>query len=578
MRVWCTGALAIAALTTACGSGPRADSEAADSSASTSASSEWFTDRTTEAGISFVHFNGMSGAYYFPEVMPPGVGLFDYDNDGDLDLFLVQGRMLGTGTPLRPPSNPVKSRLLRNDLHVAANGTSTVRFVDVTEHAGITADGYGMGVAAGDIDNDGWTDLYVTNFGRNQMLRNNRDGTFTDISTRSGTNHDGFSVSAAFVDYDRDGWLDLYVGNYVVYQIANDQRCSNLAGVRTYCPPQVYRAQPDRLYRNRGDGTFADMTAQALVGPDFGRALGVATADFDGDGWIDIYVANDGTENILWTNQRNGTFRNTALLAGVALTAEGQAEASMGVDAGDFDNDGDEDLFMTELNGEGSNLYVNAGNGFFDDRGARSAVGPLSLQYTGFGAAWIDFDNDGWLDLLSVNGRIQAAEGDTRGPFPLEQPPLLFRSLGNGRFEDVSAAAGPAFRMPHVGRGAAFGDIDNDGDQDVVIGNDAGPTRLLINNVGNRNHWVGLRLVGQRTSRDMVGARVELTRNDGSVLARRARSDGSYASANDPRVLVGLGTTGGPSRVRVRWPNGQMDEWSDVPADRWTTLVEGSAR
>ena len=574
MRGWWTTAVAVSFATAACGSNSRGDAGAAAPAPPV----EWFSERAADAGITFVHFNGMAGAYYFPEVMPPGVGLLDYDNDGDLDLYLVQGRMLGTSPPSPPPSGPIMARLFRNDLRIAADGTRAVHFTDVTDASRIVADSYGMGVAAGDIDNDGWTDLYVTNFGRNQMWRNNGNGTFTDVSARSGTDQEGFSVSAAFVDYDRDGWLDLYVGNYVRYSLAADQRCSNLAGVRTYCPPQVYPAQPDRLYRNRGDGTFTDVTTSALIGRDLGRALGISTADFNGDGWIDIYVANDGSENILWTNQRDGTFRNTALLAGVALTAEGQAEASMGVDAGDFDNDGDEDLFMTELNGEGSNLYVNGGKGLFDDHGARSALGPASLQYTGFGTAWLDFDNDGWLDVLSVNGRVQAAEGDTRQPFPLEQRKLLFRNLGNGRFEDVSGKAGAAFQLAEVGRGAAFGDLDNDGDQDVVIGNDAGPTRLLINNVGNRNHWVGLRLVGQPAKRDMLGARVEIINKGGDVLTRRARSDGSYASANDPRVLVGLGTAGEAPRVRVRWPDGQAEEWSSVPLDRWTTLAQGTAQ
>jgi len=539
---------------------------------------EWFVDATAEAGISFVHFNGMSGAYYFPEVMPPGVGVFDFDNDGDLDLYLVQGQRLGSGAPQQPPPEALKGRLLRNDLRVAVDGTRTLRFTDVTDASGIDAAGYGMGVAAGDIDNDGWTDLYLTHFGRNQMFRNNGDGTFSDVSARSGTDQTGFAVSAAFVDYDRDGSLDLYVGNYVVYALARDQRCANLAGVRTYCPPQVYAPQPDRLYRNRGDGTFVDVTARALVGSALGRALGVSTADFNGDGWLDIYVANDGSENILWTNQRDGTFRNTALLAGVALTAEGQAEASMGVDAGDFDNDGDDDLFMTELTGEGSNLYVNDGTGLFEDRSAPTAVGPLSLQYTGFGTAWLDYDNDGWLDLLTVNGRVQAADGETLGPFPLEQRRLLFRNLGNGRFEDVSARAGKAFEMAEVGRGAAFGDVDNDGDTDVLVGNDAGPTRLLINTVGARQHWVGLRLVDAKARRDMLGARVQVFRGDGVVLTRRARADGSYASANDPRVLVGLGASTEPPRVRVTWPDGLDEEWPSVPVGRWTTLVQGSGR
>jgi len=574
MRVSCTAVVAVSVAAAACGS----NSRVADDAAAAARTPEWFTERAADAGINFTHFNGMSGAYYFPEVMPPGVGLLDYDNDGDLDLYLVQGQALGTGAPLRPPPGPLTGRLLRNDLQVSPDGNRVLRFTDVTSASAITASGYGMGVAAGDIDNDGWTDLYVTYFGRNQLWRNNGNGTFTDVSARSGTALEGFSVSAAFVDYDRDGWLDLYVGNYVRYSLETDQRCSNLAGVRTYCPPQVYPALPDRLYRNRGNGTFADVTATALIGREFGRALGVSTADFDGDGWMDVYVANDGSENILWTNQRNGTFRNTALLAGVALTAEGQAEASMGVDAGDFDNDGDEDLFMTELNGEGSNLYVNSGTGIFDDRGARSALGPSTLQYTGFGTAWFDFDNDGWLDVLSVNGRVQAAEGDTRQPFPLDQPRLLFRNLGNGRFENVSGIAGAAFAVAEVGRGAAFGDLDNDGDQDVVIGNDAGPTRLLMNNIGNRNHWIGLRLVDRRAGRDLLGARVEVVRSDGTVLTRRARSDGSYASANDPRVLVGLGTAREAPGIRVRWPDGQTEAWPSVPLDRWTTVVQGTGQ
>ena len=574
MRAWPAALLATSIALPACGTG----TPAATSRAAVAAPNDSFVDRTTDAGITFVHFNGMSGAYYFPEVMPPGAGLLDYDNDGDLDLFLLQGQRLGTGTPLTPPPDSLTSRLLRNDLVVSADGSGRVHFVDVTAASGLATTGYAMGVAAGDVNNDGWTDLYVTAFGRNQMFRNNGNGTFTDISAQSGTDSSGFSVSAAFVDYDRDGWLDLYVGNYVSYRLDADQRCANLAGVRTYCPPQVYAAQPDRLYRNRGDGTFVDVTARALPGGGVGRALGISSADFNGDGWMDIYVANDGSENILWTNQRDGTFRNTALLAGAAVTAEGQSEASMGVDAGDFDNDGDDDLVMTELNGEGTNLYVNAGRGVFEDRGAHSGLGPLTLPFTGFGTAWIDFDNDGWLDVLSVNGRVQAAEGDARGPFPLEQRKLLFRNLTDGRFEDVSTRAGAVFQVADVGRGAAFGDIDNDGDQDVVVANDGGPTRLLLNTLGNRNHWVGLRLKGNREKRDMLGARVDVTRSDGKVLMRRARSDGSYASANDPRVLVGLGASTGAPRVRVRWPDGQVDDWADVAVDRWSTFTQRSTR
>jgi len=565
------------------------------------AAAEWFVDQAQEAGIDFIHFNGMSGEFYFPENMAPGVGLFDFDNDGDLDVYLVQGQMLGGGRranqALFPPRDPsaLKGRLLRNDLRVQGDGTRVLRFTDVTGQSGIEARSYGMGVATGDIDNDGCVDLYLTNFGPNQMFRNQCDGTFVDVSRHSGTDDPSFSVSASFLDYDRDGWLDLYVGNYLDYRIEANEKCFLVSGERDYCPPTAYRPQRDRLYHNNGDGTFSDVTGKALVDGDFGPALGVTAADFDSDGWLDIYVANDNHDNLLWMNQRNGTFRNTALLAGAALTAEGKAEASMGVDAGDFDNDGDEDLFMTELTGEGANLYVNDGSATFEDWSARSGLGPRTLAYTGFGAAWFDFDNDGWLDILTVNGTIAAIEAlrQADDPLPFHQRRQLFRNLANGQFEDVTDRAGTTFERSEVGRGAAFGDIDNDGDVDVLIGNDAGRTRLLINNVGSRKHWLGLRLVGEKVGRDMYGARVAVlrpstgardgpgglaARANGSRVWRRARADGSYASANDPRVLVGLGDSAEAPRVQVVWPSGRVEEWTAVPVDRYTTLTEGGGR
>ena len=331
------------------------------------------------------------------------------------------------------------------------------------------------------------------------------------------------------------------------------------------------------MYRNLGNGRFVDITAKALIGGKFGPALGVVTADFNGDGWIDIYVANDGTENLLWINQRNGTFKETALLAGAAVNELGKPEASMGVDAGDVDNDGTEDLFFTNLTGEGHDLLVNDGSGTFHDASARSTLGPASLPYTGFGTAWFDFDNDGLLDLLVVDGRV-ALEGRAHGPFPYDQRKQLFRNLGNALFKDVTDQAGAVFRLSEVGRGAAFGDIDNDGDVDVVVGNDAGRLRLLINSVGNRNHWLGVRLVGEHAPRDMLGTEVAVIRQDGSTLWRRARSDGSYASANDPRVLVGLGNSAERPNVRVRWPSGRVEEWDDMTIERWTTLKEGGGK
>jgi hypothetical protein len=553
------------------------------------AAEEWFSDRARESGLDFVHFNGMTGEFYFAEVIPPGVALFDYDGDGNLDVFVAQGQMLGKQAESRAqllPEVPLKSRLYRNNLTVQPDGTRMLRFTDVTDASGLVVRGYAMGAATGDFNNDGCVDLYVTNLERSQLFRNDCDGTFTDVSTESRAQDLGWSVSAAFVDYDRDGWLDLFVGNYVYYTVQADKPCLHSIGsLRDYCPPSVYRPQPGHLYHNNRDGTFTDVTAAAGMTREFGPALGVSTADFNGDGWIDIYVANDGEPNQLWINQRDGTFVNTALHAGVALGADGEAKGSMGVDAGDFDHDGDEDLFITELAREGHDLYVNDGSGVFEEQAARAGIRTPSLPYTGFGAAWLDFDNDGWLDILTVNGAVRhAAEALTRNEtFSLTQPKQLFRNLGNGQFADVTGEAGAFFKTAEVSRGAAFGDIDNDGDTDVVVANDNGPLRLLINHVGSSNHWIGLRLVGSPGGsstggskdppvRDMLGARLAIIFKDGSTRWRRARTDGSYASANDPRVLVGLGSTSSIALVRVQWPDGRSQEWTDVPLDRYTTL------
>src|SRR5215471_1978322 len=476
---------AAALISTGCGGqrpSPQAEPEA----------SAWFTDRATEAGLVFQHVNGMSGQRYMAEILAPGVALFDMDNDGDLDIYIPQGYGLGS------PATTSRGRLYRNDL----SPDGSLHFTDVTDTSGLVATGYGMGVTTGDFDNDGFVDLYLTNFGSNQLFHNNGNGTFTDVTKASGTGMSGWSVSATFVDYDRDGWLDLYVGSYLQYRLDATTKCFAPSGALDYCTPNTYRPLPGRLYHNNRDGTFTDVTAQSRIASEFGPGLGVTAADFNGDGWIDLYVANDSQPNQLWINQHDGTFKNTALAAGVALTAEGKAEASMGVDAGDFDNDGDEDIFVTEQTGEGHNLYVNDGHGAFEDQSARSGLASASLAFTGFGTAWFDFDNDGWLDVLTVNGAVQTIEAlaQARDPFPLHQRKQLFHNLGRSassiRFEEVSAKAGEVFDLSEVGRGAAFGDIDNDGDTDVIVANNNGPLRLLINNVGNRKHWVGLRIVG----------------------------------------------------------------------------------
>jgi enediyne biosynthesis protein E4 len=551
---------------------------------------EWFVDRATQSGLDFVHVNGMSGRFYLPEIMAPGVALFDCDNDGDLDVFLVQSGRLGSDAATRSAS-----KLFRNDLTIGGDGSRTLRFTDVTGASGIDTIGYGMGVAAGDFNNDGWIDLYLTKFDApNQLLRNNGNGTFTDVSKASGTDERSWSVSAAFVDYDRDGWLDLYVGNYLRYDLARSGQCFGPSGAPGYCTPDGFAALPGRLLHNERNGTFKDVSAASHIAREFGPALGVSSADFNGDGWMDIYVANDGKENQLWINRHDGTFENTALAAGVALPISGKPEGSMGVDAGDVDDDGDEDLVMTELAAEGSNLYVNDGTGVFTDMSGASTIGPASLAFTGFGTGWLDFDNDGRLDLLAVNGTVQIIESQrqARDPFPLHQKKLLLRNSGNGRFEDVTSRAGAAFALSEVGRGAAFGDVDNDGDVDVLIGNNNGPVRLLINQAAQGHHWLGVRVVGPpkggpyiddrggrlQAARDMLGARVEIARKGKTSLWRRSRADGSYASANDPRVLVGLGESIDPVSVRVRWPDGKMETWIDQAVDRYVTLRQGEGK
>jgi hypothetical protein len=544
---------------------------------------DWFVDAAKETGLDFVHFNGMTGDNLYPEIMAPGVALLDYDNDDDLDVFVVQGQMLAkeksVTDALIAPVGELRDRLFRNDLTVRPDGTRQLRFTDVTAQSGIDIRTYGMGAAVGDIDNDGRVDIYRTGLDRGVMLRNNGDGTFSDVTARSGTdNRGGWGVSSSFVDYDRDGFLDLYVGNYLIYSVAGDLSCQSVGGLPDYCPPNSYRAQPDRLFHNRGNGTFEDVTARALTGGADGPALGVSTADFDGDGWVDIYVGNDGQPNQLWINQKNGTFKDIAFIAGAAVSGGGNSEASMGIDAGDFDNDGDEDLFITNWMTQMNTLYVNNG-GVFEDRKAASGLGAPSLAKTGFGAAWFDYDNDSWLDLLAVNGSVSKLEAQARAndPFPLRMASQLYRNLGNGRFEDVSARAGRVFSNQDVSRGAAFGDLDNDGDPDVVVGNAAGPLRLLLNNVVSGNHWLGMRLVNA-AGHVVTGARVAAQRPSGPALWRRSRADGSYASANDPRVLVGLGASAAPVSIRVQWPGGATESWSDLQVDRWTTVKQGTGR
>jgi hypothetical protein len=543
---------------------------------------EIFTDRARESGIDFVHFNGMSGAHYYPEMIGSGVALFDYDNDGDLDIFLVQGNMLGPNNDrsqtVFQPQGLLRGRLYRNDSVQHADGSCTLKFTDVTQESGIDARGYGMGVAAADFNNDGWVDLYVTNFGHNQMWRNNGDGTFTDVTRESGTDVSGWSCSAAFLDYDRDGWLDLFVGNYVDFRFSDQKKCLAASGAEDYCGPLSFNPLPNRLFRNRRDGTFEDVTVSSRIGSEFGGALGVICADFNGDGWVDIYVANDKRPNQLWVNQRDGTFKNEGLVAGCALDQDGIPQSGMGVDAGDVLGRGLEDLVVTNLAGEYADLFLNNGKGWFDDASFQSGVAAATRPYTGFGTGLLDYDNDGRLDLLVVNGAIKAVEEQVRKKslFPYAQPKLLLHNTGNGHFENLSNRAGASFSLLEVSRGLALGDLDNDGDTDAVVVNNSGPARLLINNVGHRKPWIGFRMVGEKHHRDMLGTRVAVFRRGAPTIWRRVHQDGSYCSSRDSRVLIGLGDFPEVTKVRAQWVSGHVEEWTGLPVRKYTELREGS--
>ncbi len=529
-----------------------------------------FVERARESGLDFRHDHGGRGDYYFPEIMGGGCGLVDVDRDGDLDAYVVQSG------PLDPaPAPGARDRLFRNDPVLAADGSREPRFTDVTERAGLVSESVGMGLAAGDYDNDGFIDLYVTSFGPARLLRNRGDGSFEDVTAAAGAADDRWSTSAAFFDYDGDGWLDLFVAHYVDFRVTRNIRCAGPSGRRDYCSPTTYDGLPARLLRNRA-GRFEDVSGASGILAEYSSGLGVVTADLDGDGWTDVYVANDQRPNHLWRNRGDGSFENVALLAGTAVDLEGRAQAGMGVDAGDFDGDGDDDLFVTNLGGETNTIYVNRGGGLFDDLTESSGLGPPSLPFTGFGTSFFDYDNDGWLDLFVANGAVYAIEALARAgdPYPYSETNLLFRNTGDGSFADVTAQAGEAFQVRAVARCAAFGDVENDGDVDVLVGSSNGPARLLLNQVGQSRPWIGLRLVGS-AGRDMLGARVEVVTSSGAHRWRRAHTDGSYLSANDPRVIVGLGSDAGVERVRVIWPGGRVEEWPGPAVGRYHTLVEG---
>ena len=555
-----------------------------------------FVDVAHASGLDFVHHDGRTGALYFVEPVGSGAALADFDGDGDLDAVLVQGGRLGPDGTGSAGTDLGGSRIFRNDLigpddpigaaNDAADDRAALHFTDVTEESGLAAPAYGMGVATGDYDDDGRIDLYLTGFGHNQLFHNvSRDGhlRFEDVTARAGVDDERWSTSASFVDVDGDGLLDLFVANYVNFRIATHRDCRSPGGRSDYCGPQSYEGETDRLFRNRGDGTFEDVTAEAGL-LEAGSGLGVVSDDFDRDGLPDLYVANDLERNFLWHNlgatADRPRFENVALEAGCAVSMLGQAQASMGIAVGDVDNDGDDDLFMTHLSADTNTFYANDGNGFFSDRSSAIGLGNPSLAGTGFGTAFIDIDNDGWLDVFVANGAVKIIESLVRAgdPFPLKQANQLFANR-DGHFVEISDRAGPELERLEVSRGVAVGDVDNDGRSDLLLSNNDGPARLLLNQSRTENAWLGLRVV-TRTGRDATGARIEIVRPGEPTLSRRVATDGSYLSARDPRVLVGLGSSPAisevPIEVRVHWPGGTIEAWSDLRANRYHTLTAGS--
>jgi hypothetical protein len=524
-----------------------------------------YRDVAREAGIDFVHYNGATEEKYMVETMGSGGGFIDFDGDGDLDFYLVNGAPL-PGSPQAPA--PPHNALYRN------NGDGT--FSEVSAAAGVGDTGYGMGMAAADVDNDGDLDLYLTNFGPNVLYRNNGDGTFTDVTERAGVAAGLWSASAAFADFDGDGFVDLFVCRYVDFSLTNHKFCGNLAkNLKAYCHPDVYNPLPNFLYRNNGDGTFRDVTRAAGVYlEDEGKSLGVVWGDYDNDGDPDLYVANDSMRNFLYRNDGGGRFTDVTLLAGVGYSEDGKAQAGMGTDFADYDGDGFLDLIVTNLDFEYNALYRGAGGGVFRDESYNAGVAEPSLNFVGFGAFFFDYDLDGALDLFVANGHIIDNIELFNSVSTYRERNFLFRNLGSGRFEEVSRSAGSGFDPENVGRGAASGDFDGDGDPDVLVTRCGEPAQLLRNEGGNQNGWIALRFVGRSSNRDGIGVRVTLEAG-GKRRFQEVKAGSSYLSQGSLELILGLGGATGADSISIRWPSGQVQKLGPVAGGSRLTVVEG---
>lgn len=527
-----------------------------------------FEEIAQKAGLHYITANGNTENKNQPQTMVSGVALFDYDCDGYLDVYFVGGAAI----PSLVKETPAYWNRLFHNNH---DGT----FTDVTEKAGLAGAGYGSGVAIGDYDNDGWPDVFLGNVTGNQLFHNNHDGTFTDVTAKAGVAGAKFngkkmwSVGAGWFDYNNDGLLDLFVVNYCVWEVNKDPFCRVKEGVRAYCHPKNYASLHNTIYRNNGDGTFTDVTEELGLANQFGKGMSVSFADFDGDGYLDAFVANDTTQNFLFHNLKGKKFEEVALTAGVGYAQDGTSRSGMGSDFRDVNNDGRPDIWHTAVEHEGFPLWINDGKGEFDDMTVASGLRSTN-DMSGWGNGIFDFDNDGWKDLFvaraNVMDNISMQVPDRHYP----EPNTIFRNLGNGKFEDVSAGAGPDFQVEAAHRGVAFGDLDNDGRIDMVISVLDGPAELFHNITQNGNHWILLKLVGTKSNRMGIGAQIHITTEDGKQQWNEVTTSVGYASASDSRVHFGLGKNEKIREIEIRWPSGIKQILKDVAGDRILTIEE----